>query len=71
MAKQLYFNLGRINISTYKYKENKTPWQLACEKVKNIDISDFPLLPVALPPGERAQAGKGCYDFTSCLKCFA
>ena len=41
---QLYFNLKRINT----YKENKTPWQLACEKVDNLDIRVAMIPPVDL-----------------------
>ena len=41
---QLYFNLKRINT----YKENKTPWQLACEKVDNLDIKVAMIPPVDL-----------------------
>lgn len=41
---QLYFNLKRINT----YKENKTPWQLASEKIDNLDIRVAMIPPVDL-----------------------
>ncbi len=41
---QLLFNLQRPNT----YKENKTPWQLAVEKITNLDKRLFMIPPVDL-----------------------
>ncbi|MDP8218037.1 MAG: hypothetical protein P9M03_04870, partial [Candidatus Theseobacter exili] len=46
---QLFFNLHRPNT----YKENKTPWQLAREKVPNLDKRLLMIPPIDLDVASR------------------